>query len=173
MKSTKTIPIIFETGSDPVARGFVASLPHPERNLTGISWMAHELGGKRLELLKDTVPKLTRVAVVSGPDQRNYDVQMRVLESAAQGLHLELQALPIQNSDDVEKAFSAMTTANVQAFFLIVNPAFGGFRNKNPGPRSKNQITRDVFKPRDCQRRWPDDLRARSDCYRAASSRLR
>jgi putative ABC transport system substrate-binding protein len=130
MKSTKTIPIIFETGSDPVARGFVASLPHPERNLTGISWMAHELGGKRLELLKDTVPKLTRVAVVSGPDQRNYDVQIRVLESAAQGLHLELQPLRIQNSDDVGKVFSAMSAANVRAFFVLVNPAFGALRNK-------------------------------------------
>ena len=62
MKSTKTIPIIFETGSDPVVRGFVASLPHPEWNLMGVSWMAHELGPKRLEVLKETVPKLTRVA---------------------------------------------------------------------------------------------------------------
>jgi putative ABC transport system substrate-binding protein len=122
MKSTKTIPIIFETGSDPVARGFVASFPHPEWNLTGVSWMAHELGGKRLELLKDTIPKLTRVAVVSGPDQQNYDVQLTMLKSAAQDLHLEVQPVRIQKSDDIEKAFSAMTTANLRAFFLLVNP---------------------------------------------------
>src|SRR5690242_2615007 len=57
MKATKTIPIIFATGSDPVARGFVASLARPGGNVTGVSWMEHELGGKRLELLKEAVPK--------------------------------------------------------------------------------------------------------------------
>jgi len=117
MKSTKTIPIIFETGSDPVARGFVASLARPEGNLTGVSWMAHELGGKRLELLKEAVPKLTRVAVLGDPDQRNYPVQMTELKAAAQGLHLELQAVRMQKADDVEKAFSAMTNAYVRGFF--------------------------------------------------------
>ena len=130
MKATKTIPIIFETGSDPVARGFVASLAHPGGNLTGVSLMAHELGGKRLELLKDAVPNLNRVAVLSGPDQRNYDVQMTELKAAAQGLHLELQPLQMQKADDVENAFSEMTNAHVRAFFLLVNPAFGAFRNR-------------------------------------------
>ena len=130
MNSTKTIPIIFETGSDPVARGFVASLAHPGGNLTGVSWMAHELGGKRLELLKEAVPKLNRVAVVIGPDQRNYDVQMTELNAAAQGLHLELQPVQMQKADDVEKAFSAMSNSNVRSFILLVNPALGAFRDK-------------------------------------------
>ena len=130
MKATKTIPIIFETGSDPVARGFVASLAHPEGNLTGVSWMAHELGGKRLELLKEAVPKLTRVGVLSGPDQRNYDVQMTEIKAAAQVFHLELQPVRMQKADDVEKAFSAMSNSNVRGFILLVNPAFGAFRDK-------------------------------------------
>jgi len=130
MKATKTIPIIFETGSDPVARGFVASLAHPEGNLTGVSWMAHELGGKRLELLKEAVPKLSRVGVLSGPDQRNYDVQMTEIKAAAQGFHLELQPVRMQKADDVEKAFSAMSNSNVRGFILLVNPAFGAFRDK-------------------------------------------
>jgi putative ABC transport system substrate-binding protein len=81
MKATKTIPIIFETGSDPIARGFVASLAHPEGNLTGVSWMAHELGGKRLELLKEAVPNLTRIAILSDPEQRSYPVQMTDLKA--------------------------------------------------------------------------------------------
>lgn len=130
MNSTKTIPIIFETGSDPVARGFVASLARPESNLTGVSWMAHELDGKRLELLKEAVPKLTRVAVLGDPDQRNYGVQMTELKAAAQGLHLELQPVRIQRADDLENAFSAMSNSNARCFFLLVNPAFGAFRNK-------------------------------------------
>src|SRR5690242_6090868 len=172
MKSTQTIPIIFETGSDPVARGFVASFPHPEWNLTGVSWMAHELGGKRLELLKDTIPKLTRVAVMSGPDQQNYDVQMRVVESAAQNLHLKLKPFRMQNSDDVEKTFSAMTRANIRAFFVLVNPAFGAFRNKIIDISIKNRLP-GIASNQDWVNAGIDDLRARSDCYRAASSRLR
>src|SRR5678816_1063895 len=64
MNVTKTIPIIITTGSDPVARGFVASLAHPGGNVTGLSYMLHELSGKRLELLKEVVPKLRRVAVL-------------------------------------------------------------------------------------------------------------
>jgi ABC-type uncharacterized transport system substrate-binding protein len=130
MKATKTIPIIFETASDPVARGFVGSLARPEGNLTGVSWLAHELGGKRLELLKEALPKLTRVAVLGDPDQRNYPVQMTDLKAAAQGLHLELHPVRMQKADDVENAFSAMTNANVRAFFLVLNPVFGTFRHK-------------------------------------------
>jgi putative ABC transport system substrate-binding protein len=130
MKATKTIPIIFETGSDPLARGFVASLGHPDGNVTGVSWMAHELGGKRLELLKEAVRKLTRVAVLGDPDQRNYGVQMADIKAAAQTLHLELQPVRIKRADDVENGFSVMSNGNVGAFFLLVNPALGAFRNK-------------------------------------------
>jgi len=130
MNATKTIPIIFDTGSDPVARGFVTSLAHPEENLTGLSGMLHELGGKRLELLKDAVPKLTRVAVLGNRDQLNYAVQMADIEAAAQSLGLKLQPLRVQKADDVEKAFSAMTKANLRDFFVLVNPAFGVLRDK-------------------------------------------
>jgi putative tryptophan/tyrosine transport system substrate-binding protein len=140
MKATKTIPIIFETGSDPIARGFVASLAHPEGNLTGVSWMAHELGGKRLELLKEAVPNLIRIAILGDPEQRNYPVQMTDLKAAAQSLHLELHPVRIQKADDVEGAFSAITNAKDQAFFLIVNPALGGFRNKIIELAGKNRL---------------------------------
>jgi len=140
MNATKTIPIIFETGSDPVARGFVASLARPEGNLTGLSGMLHELGGKRLELLKDAVPKLTRVAVIGNRDQRNYTVQMTELEAAAHGLGLQLQPLELQKADDVGKAFSAMTNANVRAFFVLVNPAFGVFRENIIELAGKNRL---------------------------------
>jgi putative ABC transport system substrate-binding protein len=140
MNATKTTPIIFETGSDPVARGFVASLARPEGNLTGLSWMAHELGGKRLELLKEAVPKLTRVAVLGDRDTRNYAIQMKELEAAAQGLHLQLQPLQVHKVEDVDKAFSAMTHANVRAFFVLVNPAFSVFRDKIVGLAGKNKL---------------------------------
>jgi putative ABC transport system substrate-binding protein len=92
--------------------------------------MAHELGGKRLELLKEAVPNLTRVAVLGDPDQRNYAVQVTDVTAAAQALHLELKAPRIKNALDVQNAFSAMTDNNVRGFFVLVNPAFGAFRKK-------------------------------------------
>jgi putative tryptophan/tyrosine transport system substrate-binding protein len=84
MKATKTIPIVFLTGSDPVARGFVASLTHPGGNVTGLSYMLHEINGKRLGLLKEVAPKLLRVTVLGDRDAQNYNVQMKEVEMASQ-----------------------------------------------------------------------------------------
>ena len=130
MNVTKTIPIIITTGSDPVARGFVASLAHPGGNVTGLSFMLHELSGKRLELLKEVVPKLLRVAVLGDRDQQNYNVQMKELEEAAQALALQLQPVQLRVADDLENAFSAMARDRAGAFFVLVNPAIGFFRGK-------------------------------------------
>jgi putative ABC transport system substrate-binding protein len=102
--------------------------------------MAHELDGKRLELLTEAVPNLTRVAVLGDREHRNYIVQMREVEAAAQGLHLELQPMQMQKAADVEKGFSAMINANVQAFFVLVNPAFGAFRDKIVEFAGKNRL---------------------------------
>jgi putative ABC transport system substrate-binding protein len=130
MNVTKTIPIIITTGSDPVARGFVASLAHPGGNVTGLSFMLHELSGKRLELLQEVVPKLRRVAILGDRDQQNYNVQMKELEEAAQALGLQLQPVQLRVADDLEKAFSAMARDRAGAFFVLVNPAIGFFRGK-------------------------------------------
>src|SRR5262245_34436709 len=100
MNVTKTIPIIITTGSDPVARGFVASLAHPGGNVTGLSYMLHEISGKRLELLKEVVPKLLRVAVLGDPDHQNYNVQMKEVEAAAQVLALQHQPVQLRVAED-------------------------------------------------------------------------
>jgi putative ABC transport system substrate-binding protein len=128
MNATQTIPIIFETGSDPVARGFVASLARPGGNLTGFSAMLHELGGKRLELLKEAVPKLSRVAVLGDRNQQNYSVQMKDIEDAAQVLRLKLQPVQLRVAGDLAKAFSTMARDRAGAFFVLVNPSIGVFR---------------------------------------------
>jgi putative ABC transport system substrate-binding protein len=130
MNVTKTIPIIITTGSDPVARGFVASLAHPGGNVTGLSYMMHELSGKRLELLKEVVPKLRRVAVLGDRDHQNYNVQMKELDEAAQALGLQLQPVQLRVADDLEKAFSAMARDRAGGLFVVVNPAIGFFRGK-------------------------------------------
>jgi putative tryptophan/tyrosine transport system substrate-binding protein len=140
MNVTKTIPIIITTGSDPVARGFVASLAHPGGNVTGLSFMLHELSGKRLELLQEVVPKLRRVAVLGDRDQQNYNVQIKELEEAAQALGLQLQPVQLRVADDLEKAFSAMARDRAGAFFVLVNPAIGFFRGKVVESATKSRL---------------------------------
>ena len=130
MNATKTIPIIFETGSDPVARGHVASLARPGGNVTGLSAMLHELGGKRLELLKEAVPKVSRVAVLGDRKQQNYGVQMKDLKDAAQVLGLQLQPAQLRVASELENAFTAMARDRAGAFFVLVNPSIGLFREQ-------------------------------------------
>jgi putative ABC transport system substrate-binding protein len=130
MSVTKAIPIIILTGSDPVARGFVGSLTHPGGNVTGLSYMLHELNGKRLELLKEVVPKLIRVAVLGDRDHQNYKVQMKELKVTAQALGLQLQPVQLRVADDLENAFSTMARDRAGALLVLSNPAIGFFLGK-------------------------------------------
>jgi putative ABC transport system substrate-binding protein len=130
MNVTKTIPIIITTGSDPVARGFVASLARPGGNVTGLSYMGHELTGKRLELLKEVVPKLLRVAVLGDRDHQNYNVQIKELQAAAEALALQLQPVQLRVAEDLENAFSAIARDRGGALFVLSNPAIGFFRGR-------------------------------------------
>jgi putative tryptophan/tyrosine transport system substrate-binding protein len=114
--ATKVIPIIMAHGSDPVELGYVASLARPGGNITGLTHLAPELGGKRLELLKDIVAKLSRVAVLTDPGAGGHAPQMKELVSAAPGLGLELRPIEIRSSTEVEKAFSVLKTERAGAF---------------------------------------------------------
>ena len=113
--ATQTIPIVMTTASDPVAQGFVASLARPGGNITGLSTFAPELGGKRLELLKEMVPKLSRVAVVGISRRQAHDPEMKELEVAARALGVQLQPVDLRGPNDLEKAFSAMTKKRAEA----------------------------------------------------------
>ena len=126
MNVTKTVPIIILTGSDPVARGFVASLTRPGGNVTGISYMLHELNGKRLELIKEVVRKLFRVAVLGDREHQNYNVQMKEVEAAARTLRLDLQPMQVRAAD-LENAFSEMAKDRAGAFLVLSNPAIGPY----------------------------------------------
>jgi putative tryptophan/tyrosine transport system substrate-binding protein len=130
MKATKAIPIVFLTGSDPVARRFVASLTHPGGNVTGLSYVLHEINGKRLELLKEVVPKLLRVAVLGDRNNQNYNVQMKEVEMASQALGLQVQPVQLRVPDELEKAFSVMARDRAGALLMLVNPEIGFFREK-------------------------------------------
>ena len=110
--ATKTIPIIMVgTGLDPVGAGLVESVARPGGNVTGITNLTRELGGKRLELLKETVPKLARVAVLYDPTTPSLHEVKELLPADARALKLTIQPREIRAVDDFEKVFAALTSS--------------------------------------------------------------
>src|SRR5689334_895849 len=117
-RQTRTIPIVMAFGTDPVGTGFVASLGRPGGNVTGLSNITVELGGKRLELLKDAVPKLSRVAFIWNPDVRGAVLDYKETEARASSLGLELHSVEVSTAEDLDRAFAILTGARVQAFIV-------------------------------------------------------
>jgi putative tryptophan/tyrosine transport system substrate-binding protein len=106
-EATSTIPIVMVYDDDPVGNGFVASLAHPSGNITGLSALAPELSGKRLELLREIVPKLSRVAVLGTSTQPGYTQVLRETKLAGGALKVKLQYLDVLDPKDIETAFRA------------------------------------------------------------------
>jgi putative ABC transport system substrate-binding protein len=121
-QATKIIPIVFEMLADPVSAGFVSSLAKPGGNLTGLAGLAPELSGKRLELLKEIVPRLHRVAILGNPSNPNFRSVLKETETAASGLGLQLQVLQVKEPVNLQSAFAAMTKARAEALSVIPDP---------------------------------------------------
>jgi len=117
-RETQTIPIVMRNSSDPVGTGLVASLARPGGNVRGLSSMSPELSGKRLELLKEVVPGLSRVAFLWNPDVRGAVLDYKETEGAARSLGLELQSIEVSRAEDLDRAFSAVTNQRAQALVL-------------------------------------------------------
>jgi putative ABC transport system substrate-binding protein len=118
--ATTTIPIVFQTGSDPVAGGLVASLNRPGGNLTGVSTMNVELTPKRLELLRELVPTATAIGLLVNPTNPNADTQSRGLKAAAVALGLQLHVLYASNERDFDTVFT--TLAQLRVGGLVIAP---------------------------------------------------
>jgi ABC-type uncharacterized transport system substrate-binding protein len=128
-RETQTIPIVMAISSDPVGTGFVASLARPGGNVTGNSTISPELSGKRLELLREVVPGLSRVAFLWNPDVRGAVLDYKETEGAAGSLHLQLQSVEVVRAEDFDRAFSAVTKERAQALIMpAANPV--GFANR-------------------------------------------
>jgi putative tryptophan/tyrosine transport system substrate-binding protein len=106
--ATRTIPIVMGNVADPVAVGIVMSLARPGGNITGLTTLAPELDGKRLELLKEMLPKLTRVVFIWDPTNSAMKTRLKEVQSAAQALEMALQSLEVRNPKELESAFEAM-----------------------------------------------------------------
>ena len=120
---TETIPIVMGSlNADPVATGLIASLAHPGGNITGITEMAPQLSGKRLQLLKEIIPSLSRVAVFWNPLNPAYDPILKDLAAAAQTMGAELQRLEVRVPEDFEGAFEAARKQRAGALILPGDP---------------------------------------------------
>jgi putative tryptophan/tyrosine transport system substrate-binding protein len=122
-QTTNAIPIVMSgTGADPVAAGFVTSLGRPGRNITGLSMLSTELSGKRLELLKETVANLGRVAVLRNPKFPAVAIQSKETEEAAKSLGLQLQAWEVRSPQEIDSAFVSMSKAGLSGLVVFSDP---------------------------------------------------
>jgi putative ABC transport system substrate-binding protein len=114
-KASTTIPIVFGAASDPVGAGIVSSLARPGGNITGLSNIAQDLHGKRLELLKEAFPKVARVAFLWGSGGPGGNVALTDMEAAAKALGIKLLSLPVRSLDDFDSAFARAKREGAQA----------------------------------------------------------
>lgn len=125
LQQTKTIPIV-TLSSNPVAVGFVASLANPGGNVTGVSLLGPEVAGKRLQLLKQLIPSVARVAVLWNPDDPTVHLSVEETQAAAATLALALQILETRNADAINAAMVSASNAGAEAVVLLPTPLFDG-----------------------------------------------
>ena len=129
-KATTTIPVVMVGVGDPVRSGLVASLARPGGNLTGLSLMNPEISGKRLQLLKEVVPKVSRVAVLTNPGTQSHAFFWQETQEAAQKLGVQLQAVEARRPEDFEGAFGAATRGRAGALLVFDDGLFNGYRTQ-------------------------------------------
>jgi putative tryptophan/tyrosine transport system substrate-binding protein len=138
-KATATIPIVFASVGDAVDSGLVSSLARPGGNATGLTFLAPELDGKRLELLKEAFPKVTRVAFLWRVPATRADV-LNEAETVAKSLGLRLQSVGVRGPDDFESAFKAAKSGGAEALIVISNPLSNTYRARIVDLAAKNRL---------------------------------
>src|SRR5437867_3684970 len=129
-QATRTIPIVMSLVNDPVGSGLVASLARPGGNVTGLTIMSPDLVGKQLELLKQVVPKISRVAVLRNPDNPASAAQLREAEVAGRALGVRLQPHEARNPQEIDSAFAAMSSERAGALLILSDGVFGAQRRQ-------------------------------------------
>ena len=129
-QATKTIPIVFPVTFDPVASGFVASLARSGANLTGLSTVNPDAAAKRVELLKELMPRISRVAVLRNPTNSGSQFVLKETEAGAKQLGIRLQTLEARSPDDLEGAFRAATKEQAGALIVVIDVLFSTERKR-------------------------------------------
>lgn len=147
-RATATIPIVMTNFSDPVGLGLVTSLSRPGGNVTGLALLTVELVGKQLQLLKEAVPKASRVAFLINPTNPGAALQLREAETAARSVGLQLQVLEARRDDELAGAFAAMSRERAGAVLLPGDSFFFYHRAKIADLAIKNRLPA-LFAPRE------------------------
>ena len=138
--ATARIPIVFVMGADPVKLGIVSSMSRPDGNLTGISQLFGALGGKRLELLGEIVPKAKLIAVLSNPDNSNAESHVKEIEAAAKLVKMKVQVFAARTGIEIDAAFKKMLQAHASALLVADDPRFTLERRRIVGQASSHRI---------------------------------
>ena len=129
-RATSTIPIVMTASGDPLGSGLVASLARPGGNVTGMSLMVPDIGGKRLELLKELLPRLSRVAVLWDAANPYPAIVFKETQAAGQSLGIEIQSLEVRGPDDFDGAFDAMRKRRPDALMTVEDPLTFDYRRR-------------------------------------------
>jgi len=155
MKATRTIPIVTALAADPVGDGLVASVARPGGNVTGISLMLPELSAKRLELLKDAVPKLSRVAVLWNPGTPWHTTMLRKLHDAAPSMKVEITPIAVEGPADFEATFAVLARGAARRHLLGRQSHFFRASETTIDPRHEESPTDDRVVTRVGGLWWP------------------
>jgi putative ABC transport system substrate-binding protein len=139
-EATSTIPIVMGFDNDPVGNGFVASLARPGGNITGLATLAPEISGKQLELLKEIVPRLSRVAVLGTSTQPGNAQALREVEVAAGAFGVQLQYLDVRGPKDIETAFQAAPKGRADAVLVLSSAVINSHRIQVADLAIKNRL---------------------------------
>jgi putative tryptophan/tyrosine transport system substrate-binding protein len=149
--ATKEIPIVFHTIGDPVASGVVASLARPGGNITGLTMGGAELYGKRLELLKETIPKLSQAAILWNPTSTGIKQNLDETQTAARSPRLQIQSLEIREPEDIEPAFEVAIRSKAGAMLITQSPPITIYPKRIIDAAAKHRLA--VIYP---QAQWAD-----------------
>ena len=138
--ATNTVPIVFTQVSDPVAEGLIVSLAHPGGNITGLSQTGSDLAGKRLELLKEASPKISRIAALWTSASKAGLARLRETQSAAQTMGLQVLPIEVQKLDDFEDAFKAAMTGRAGAVIVLQSALTNTHRTRIVELAAKNRL---------------------------------
>ena len=127
-QATSTIPIVMAASGDPLAVGLVASLARPGGNVTGVSLMAPELGPKRLELLKEAAPKVSRLAVLWNPTFSDVATELRATQTGARALGITLKLMEVRNANDLARVFAMLEKERPDALTMLFDALTTGYR---------------------------------------------
>jgi putative ABC transport system substrate-binding protein len=139
-QATVTIPIVMGFDDDPVGSGFAASLARPGGNITGLSTLSPEISGKQLELLREIVPKLSRVAVLGNVSQPGIPQALREINLAADAVRVQIQFLEVREPKDIETAFRAAIKERADAVLVLAGPVLASQRKQVAELAAKSRL---------------------------------